>query len=307
MKKGFDLILRVVLAVITVYIVIDNYYVIVNSAEYVYKRFLQPGIKQTLIDNKYKKNVDYGYVQINTDTEIKNKDDLKNAIYTFLDAGWSSYTVQCDIDYLDCLSDVQKMVEDTTYLTDISNFVHPFNTFNRVNTTFSSTGRITLNVEKKYTDEQIKIISQKVDEVYNKYYKPNKSTKENIKIFHNYIVNNTKYDSSNTTGNNDIASSTAFGVAILGSGICSGYSEMMSLFLEKLNVKNYRISSDSHMWNLAYVDNEWLHIDVTWDDPVRTDGKNSLSTSYLLINSEKLNKLTNEEHTYNPEIYLELK
>lgn len=306
-KKILKLTITVIIIVITAYLIYDNYYLLTNKLEYVYTKYFVPDIKQNLSDNIYRKKENYGYLKINENTTIKNEDDAKNAIYTFLDAGWEEYTIKCDPDYLSCVNDVKKMVENNTYLTDLSNFVHPFNTFNKVNTTFNNTGRIILKKESRYTKEQIKKISEKVDEIYGKNYNTSKNVKENIKIFHDYIINNTKYDSSNTTGLSSINSSTAYGVLFDGVGICSGYADAMSLFLEKMNVKNYRISSNTHVWNLVYVDGSWWHLDLTWDDPITSDGSNILSDKYFLINTNTLKNISNTEHTFDEKIYVEAK
>lgn len=306
-KKLLKLTITIVLIVITCFILHDNYYLIINKIENIYTNIFSTGIKQNLVDNNYRKKENYEYLKINTGVIIKNNEDAKNAIYTFLDAGWDEYMIKCDPNYLSCINDVKKMVENNTYLTDLSNFVHPFNTFNKVNTTFNSTGRITLKKENRYTEKQIKEISKKVDEIYNEYYDANKSTSENIKTFHDYIINNTRYDSSNTTGLSNINSSTAYGVFFEGIGICSGYSDAMSLFLEKMNVKNYRISSDTHVWNLVYVDNIWLHLDLTWDDPLTSDGSDLLSDKYFLIDNNTLKNNSDKEHVFDETIYIEAK
>lgn len=306
-KKLIKLTITVILSVIVGYLIYDNYYLLTNKIEYVYSKYFQPDIRQSLTDGSYRKKENYEYVKINENTTIKNEEDAKNIIYTFLDAGWNEYTVKCDPDYLSCVNDVKKLVENNTYLTDLSNFVHPFNTFNKVNTTFNSTGRITLKKENRYTDDQISKINEKVNEVYNKNYDKSKNTRENIKIFHDYIVNNTKYDSSNTSGKTDISSSTAYGVLFDGIGICSGYADAMSLFLEKMNVKNYRISSDTHVWNLVYLEGSWLHLDLTWDDPITSDGSDMLSHKYFLIDTNTLKNNSDTEHKFSQKVYVEAK
>lgn len=306
-KKILKLTFSVIIVVIIGFLIYDNYYVLTNKIEYFYVKYFQRNIRQTLVDNDYRKKENYEYVKINEDTLIKNKEDAKNAIYTFLDAGWNEYTVSCDPDYLNCIDDFKSMVENNTYLTDLSNFVHPFNTFNKVNTTFTETGKITLKKDNRYTEEQINKINKKINEIYDKNYDANKSIRENIKTFHDYIINNTKYDTNNTTGLSDINSSTAYGVLFDGVGICSGYADAMSLFLDKMNVKNYRISSDTHVWNLVYVDGAWLHLDLTWDDPITADGSNMLSDKYFLITTNQLKDNLDSEHNFDDNIYIEAK
>ena len=253
------------------------------------------------------KKENYGYVKINENTTLKNKDDVKNMIYTYLDAGWDYYTVKCDADYLDCTNDIKEIVQNNTYLTDLSNFVHPFNTFDKINTTFAASGKVKLKKEPRYSDSQIDTLNKKVDEIYKENYDSSKNVSENIKIFHDYIVNHTKYDQSNTTGLSNVGSSSAYGVLIDGIGICSGYSDAMQLFLEKMNVKNYRISSSTHEWNLVYVEGAWRHLDLTWDDPIMSDGSDALKEDYFLIDTNTLLSKDDGEHNFDSSIYIEAK
>ena len=306
-KKLIKIAVVVIIIVICFYLIKDNYYLLTNKIEYIYSKYLQSDIKQNLNDNGYRKKENYKYLKINTDTTIKNKEEVKNMIYTFLDAGWEEYMVKCDPDYLSCINDIKETVQNNTYLTDLSNFVHPFNTFEKVNTTFTSTGKVKLNKENRYTKEQIEKINAKVDEIYKNNYDSKKNVKENIKIFHDYIINNTKYDSNNKTGISSINSSTAYGVLFDGVGICSGYTDAMGLFLEKMNVKNYRISSNTHVWNLVYVEGEWLHLDLTWDDPIMSDGSDALKDDYFLIDTDTLKNKEDNEHNFDENIYIEAK
>ena len=306
-KKIIKITVTVIIMVILGFLIKDNYYLLTNKIEYVYKKYLQGDIRQNLTDNKYRKKENYDYVKINENTTLKNKDDVKNMIYTYLDAGWDEYTVKCDADYLDCTNDIKEIVQNNTYLTDLSNFVHPFNTFDKINTTFAASGKVKLKKESRYSDSQIDTLNKKVDEIYKENYDSSKNVLENIKIFHDYIVNHTKYDQSNTTGLSNVGSSSAYGVLIDGIGICSGYSDAMQLFLEKMNVKNYRISSSTHEWNLVYVEGAWRHLDLTWDDPIMSDGSDALKEDYFLVDTNTLLSKDDGEHGFDSSIYIEAK
>ena len=306
-KKLVKVAVTVIIIVILGFLIKDNYYLLTNKIEYVYTKYLQGDIRQNLTDNKYRKKENYDYVKINENTTLKNKDDVKNMIYTYLDAGWNEYTVKCDADYLDCTNDIKEIVQNNTYLTDLSNFVHPFNTFDKINTTFAASGKVKLKKEPRYSDSQIDTLNKKVDEIYKENYDSSKNVSENIKIFHDYIVNHTKYDQSNTTGLSNVGSSSAYGVLIDGIGICSGYSDAMQLFLEKMNVKNYRISSSTHEWNLVYVEGAWRHLDLTWDDPIMSDGSDALKEDYFLIDTNTLLSKDDGEHNFDSSIYIEAK
>ena len=297
----------VIVIVVAAYIIKDNSYIIKNKIEYVYKKYIQSEVKQTLIDNEYRKKENYEYVKINTSTKINNKNELKNAIYTFLDAGWKQYIVRCDPDYETCISDAKELVQNKTYLTNISNYVHPYNTYEKIKTTFSSSGKITFVREERYTEKQIKELNKKVDEIYNQNYDSKKNVKENIKIFHDYIINNTKYDQTDKDTNEHPNSSNAYGVLFDGVGICSGYTDAMGLFLEKMNVKNYRVQSKTHTWNLVYIEGKWLNLDLTWDDPIMSDGSDALKDTYFLINTDELLSKEDNEHDFDKDVYIEAK
>ena len=81
----------------------------------------------------------------------------------------------------------------------------------------------------------------------------------------------------------------------------------MELFLEKMGIRNYKVSSDNHVWNVVEIGGQWYHIDLTWDDPVASDGKNYLDHSYFLVTSNQLRNMEKTQHSYNINHYLELK
>jgi len=77
----------------------------------------------------------------------------------------------------------------------------------------------------------------------------------------------------------------------------------MAIFLNKMNIINYKISNDEHIWNLVYLDGNWYHLDLTWDDPI-SDINVSRST-YFLITTETLEKINDKAHNFDKNIYSE--
>ena len=75
-----------------------------------------------------------------------------------------------------------------------------------------------------------------------------------------------------------------------------------------VDINNYKIASEEHIWNLVYLNNNWLHLDLTWDDPVNENGKDILDYNYYLITTKKLKEIDNSKsHRFNKDFYLELK
>ena len=133
------------------------------------------------------------------------------------------------------------------------------------------------------------------------------TSQDKIKTIHDYIINNTDYDELKTNNINDetYKSNTAYGVLIQGYGICSGYADTMAIFLNQLDIKNYKISNENHIWNLVYVNGLWKHLDATWDDPISEFNANR--NTYFLISTEELIKLNDDTHSFDKLIYSEAK
>ena len=131
-----------------------------------------------------------------------------------------------------------------------------------------------------------------------------------ILTIHDYIINNSKYDvEKNETGISEYHSSIAYGPLIEGYAICGGYADAMAIFLTKLGFDNYKIASDTHVWNAVLVNGKWLHLDLTWDDPVSEQGVDYLYHKYFLVNNEELIKADGNlnNHLFKKAIYLEFK
>ena len=80
----------------------------------------------------------------------------------------------------------------------------------------------------------------------------------------------------------------------------------MAIFLTKLGYINYKISNESHIWNLVLLDDKWYHIDLTWDDPVYTNiDINKIEYDYFLKTTNELRQAKDKEHTFNEIIYAE--
>ena len=144
--------------------------------------------------NKYFRERDYKYVKITDNFVPENKQDILNIYYTIVNSGMDHFTFYCDEKYVTCISDIENIANDQTTISTINNFVHPFNSFNTIETVIDSRGIINLKVNRIYSDEMMILINYKVDEIYKSIYKEDKSVEDNIKAFHDYIINHTQYD-----------------------------------------------------------------------------------------------------------------
>lgn len=271
-------------------------------------------------DNGYSKKLSYGYVQYTDNFTPYSKQDIINIFYTIIDNGQQQFTFYCPKEYTSCIDDVSSISGDKLILTHLNNYVHTFNSFTNIKTVILPSGEVNIKIYYLYNLAEINKINEEVDKVISDKIKDNMSDEEKIKEIHDYIINNTKYDvERNLTGNSEYESHKAIGPLFQGYATCNGYTDLMAVFLSKMGFNNIKIAttpddlSDSesgHIWNAVYLNGEWLHLDLTWDDPVSQDNKDYLFHTYFLVTTDKMmeedsGETTIEEHNFNKLFYLE--
>lgn len=270
--------------------------------------------------NEYTKNYDFTFIKNSDDYIPYSYNDLLDIIYSVINHGWTEFTFYCPNEYVKCLEDIASITKDEFTLTHINNFVSPYNSFNSLKTSITESGEITINVIYLYTDDEIKIINEYVDKIINELYVKDNEDFENLKRIHDRIIEKTKYDiERNDKGTSKYKSYSAYGPVVDGYATCNGYADLMAIILDKLGYENYKIAttkeeisyeSNGHVWNAVKLNDKWLHLDLTWDDPVSADGKDFLHHKYFLVTTEELIKADSgninvEEHNFNRSIYQE--
>ena len=257
--------------------------------------------------NDYYRDYDFLYVQNTSNFIAQTPQDILNVYYTVINAGKDQFTVYCDKEYTDCLDEVQRLANDQNTLSDINNYAHPYNGFSHIETEYDTLGRVSISITKNYTQSDILAINQKIDELYPTIVSDSNTLVDNIRNIHDYIIDHTRYD-SNRSDNKvfEYKSDIAYGPLFEGYAICGGYTDLMQLFLERLGVKNYRVSSEQHVWNAVFIDGTWQNLDLTWDDPVTSNGTDYLDHTYFLVDTSQLLAMEKTEHNFDPNHYLEL-
>ncbi len=247
--------------------------------------------------NSYK--VDYTFENFNYKVSYVpyNKEELIDIYFNVLNNGYNEFTFYCPKEYKSCTKDVESIGNDSKLMSNINNYVHPYNSFKTIKTKVSSNNEITLEIQKKYSEEKINKINELVNNVISELDLNNIDDLTKIERIHNYILNHTVYDKN--TNNFDINS--AYGSLIEGHAVCSGYADAFSIFMNIYKIPNIRVSSENHLWNLVYINGKWLHIDLTWDD----SENNKYDNNYFLITKEKLFSLDTKEHNFDESFFIE--
>ena len=276
-----------------------------NIYEIYYDIFVSIEDKVTKLEpNDYYRDYSFSYAKNTTQFIPQNKKDIINIYYTIVNSGMTEFTFYCPKEYTSCISDVNDVANDQNMISNLNNFVHPYNSFKTLKTEVDITGKVDVKIEKVYDDEMIIILNYKVDEIINDNVKETDDIKTKIRKIHDYIINHTTYDKERSDKKIvKYKSDNAYGVLIEKYGLCGGYTDAMMLFLEKFKVPNYKIATENHIWNYVRVNDEWLHLDLTWDDPITTNGKPILDDAFFLIDDEELLSKEKEQHAYNADIY----
>lgn len=261
---------------------------------------------ELIIPSEVMYSKEYEFKTVNKTSEFipYNKEDLERIYYTVLNNGWESFTFYCPDEYLNCAYDVKKLANESDFISTINNYVSPYNSYKKYNTLIVGDDEISLTVEKLYTDEEIALVKAEIQRVLEELeIDKNNFVQKDLRKIHDYLIKTVTYDEEYVEGDELTSSNKANGALIEKVALCSGYTDAFALFMDELGIKNFKVSTENHVWNVIYYNDQWLHVDVTWDD----DEVNNKTTHYffLIDTGDLLNKdLT--DHSFNKDLYLEL-
>ena len=109
---------------------------------------------------------------------------------------------------------------------------------------------------------------------------------DTIIAVHDYLVLNTAYDEKAAAASDGSAAHYVEGTLLNGMAVCSGYASTFRLFMLLADIPCEYVTSETHAWNLVQIENEWYHIDVTWDDPVPDVPGKVLYTHFMMTDEE---------------------
>ena len=138
-------------------------------------------------------------------------------------------------------------------------------------------------------DKEVRKYSDKIDEILDGIITKKMTDVEKVKAVHDYMCEHYSYakPAVETGPGND---HTFHAMLDDATGVCQAYATLFHVMMLKLGIKDETVtgmatslpwgaSKEAHMWNRVCIDNEWLYIDVTWDDGGADD-------KYLLKNEK---------------------
>lgn len=167
-------------------------------------------------------------------------------------------------------------------------------------------GKLTLYYSKSREDikkhqKEIRVIRENF---ISKYITPMMSDYEKSLIIHDYIINSSKYDERLITkGVVPPESYSSYGILSQGIGVCESYAKSMKYLMDGVGMESILVIGESkgenHAWNLVNIEDEYYHIDSTWNDPITSDGSNVLRYNYFNLDDNEMSKT----HSWHKEDY----
>ena len=111
-----------------------------------------------------------------------------------------------------------------------------------------------------------------------------------IMAVHDYLVLNTVYDEVTYCSGSGGVSHYAEGLLLNGMAVCSGYASTFQLLMKLADIPCEYVSNNGHAWNMVQIDEEWYHIDVTWDDPV-PDRAGIVSYNHFMLTDAEIDSI----------------
>ena len=124
------------------------------------------------------------------------------------------------------------------------------------------------------------------------------NTYEDIKMVHDYLVDNINYESSLSKEN----IYNIYGALVNRECVCEGYARAFKYLLDELNIPcvmvigtgtNSQGETENHAWNYVQLNGNWYAVDSTWDDPVVIGGGTASEQSrykYFLVGREVIDQ-----------------
>ena len=282
----------------------DTFYNIYYKVNNLYDKKIVSNVNELNKNEYYVKSLSSIINDYNEYT-VYGKEDLIDIYYTAINNGYDGLTFYCDSSYEECAKDINSLDSENEDFSYINDLVNVYNSYSSIKSTYSSNLRVDIAIERKYSKDEIDKLNNEVIRIINELnINDYSNVNDKIKIFHDYLANINTYDEERANNNkSDYNSDTAIGALFEGKAVCSGYTDAMAIFLDKLNLTNTRVATESHVWNAVLIDNEWKHIDLTWDDPVVSDGSNIIQYNYFLISTEELLNKKDTDHNFDITIY----
>lgn len=140
-----------------------------------------------------------------------------------------------------------------------------------------------------------------IDRIIAEVITPGMTDLEKEKALHDYIIKLSRYNPDEVEDNiYPSPQHMAYELIFAKEAICEGYAEAMNILLNRVGIPSIIIGGNvgeegdeanwlGHAWNFVRIDNQYYHLDATWNDPV-PDDPNTLVHDYFNMTDAEIAK-----------------
>ena len=224
-------------------------------------------------------------------TEAELYQELENRVKAALLSGVKS------IDISDLQIDKSNPIGRLTYFSPyISNGINIACYYTLTNNQYASieiTNSMTVDQTKAYiasVDAELTEILAQVNDAM--------SDEQKALAIHDYLIYEYEYDYDNyTTETIPEDSYRSGGLLMNRTGVCQAYAYAFYYLMSKFDIECYVTASDTmnHAWNIVKIQDDYYHVDCTYDDPV-TDRLGQVAHNYFLLSDSAMQD-ENHQHS----------
>lgn len=155
------------------------------------------------------------------------------------------------------------------------------------------------NDSKDLTDKDLEVFNT-ASRIYSLYIESCDSDYEKVLAAHDYIIKNCTYNKeaidNDTLVDDDFH---PYGVFVKEKAVCEGYARAFKMLMDIAGIDCIMVTgtvgedNTSHAWNMVKLENDWYHVDVTFDDPY----PETQEIVYLYLNVT--DEIIAKDHTWN--------
>lgn len=115
------------------------------------------------------------------------------------------------------------------------------------------------NIVTNLTDKDV-INSKAIDGIVEDIILPSMNDKEKIQAICLYVLDSIEYDITRIVESNKFPLTCVLND---GKGVCASYAYMTNVLLNKAGIRTFKVTNDTHGWNVIELDGEYYYIDTT--------------------------------------------
>ncbi len=242
------------------------------------KKYIAIESKPIIVGEYRETKLDYGYSTLENNAQKNLYTSIEKAVWNISDTIGENGLYAVDEIFLE---NVKMTKKDIVITIEAFNCDNPEIFWLSYSFGYNVQGESTyVYMYSQYSSEKVKSMQKEIDTAVDDFFSdiPAELSEYDREIFiHDKLLNSCVYaDGVSTTDDNSTAFSI-YGALIDNTAVCEGYSKSMQYLLRLVGIKSMSVNGYSknslHEWCMVNIDDNWYHLDATWNDKDGAEGE----------------------------------